>query len=143
MGEVESTLHPDIFVEEKDLDPTPENERQGAFLSLAAKLAPSVDVVAIPNAGKATDWERLERWREGARAGALDLLITWQPTKPGDRGVFFAEFKSGKKMPTPAQRERLNRYHAMGHGCGVYRRKETLLRHLRDAGAPFLLEVRS
>ncbi|WP_010339908.1 hypothetical protein [Sphingobium yanoikuyae] len=123
------------FIEPKDRDPEPELKRQMAFLSMLARLGPACDAVAIPNAGKATDWERVQRWKEGARAGALDLLITWSVDLPG-HGVFLAEFKDGKKMPTPAQRDRLNRYYRQGHGCGVFRKPETLIAHLRAAGAP-------
>jgi hypothetical protein len=125
------------FLEPKDKDPTPELKRQQAFLASIAKRAPTVDVVAIPNAGKATDWERIQRWKEGARAGALDLVISWEPTRAGDRGVFFAEMKDGEEMPTLTQKRRLNKYFRQGHGCGVYRTAATLIEHLRAAGAPF------
>lgn len=121
----------DWFLEARDRLPTSEFDRQRAFLALMARLAPAVDVLAIPNAGRSSDWERVRRWKEGARAGALDLVITW------NRGVFFAEFKDGQKMPTPLQRDRLNRYRCMGHHCGVYRKAETLVAHLRELGAPF------
>jgi hypothetical protein len=124
------------FIEPKDRNPAPELDRQKTFLAMLARLGPACDAVAIPNAGKSTDWERVQRWKEGARAGALDLVGTWAPTRPDDRGVFFPEFKDGKKMPTPAQRDRLNRYFRMGHRCGVYRKPETLIEHLRAAGAP-------
>lgn len=126
------------FLEPRDRDPASEFDRQTAFLSKIHRLAPSIDVLAIPNAGKGTDWERVRRWREGARAGALDLKMTWKPTRPGDRGVFFAEMKDGQKMPTKDQRDRLNRYFRQGHGCGVFRKPETLIDHLRRAGAPFI-----
>lgn len=120
------------FIEPKDNDPASELKRQRLFLSRLKMQAPAVDAVAIPNAGKSTDWERVQRWKEGARAGALDLVITW------NRGVFFAEFKDGQKMPTRAQRDRLNTYFRQCHRCGVYRNADTLLQHLREAGAPFL-----
>jgi hypothetical protein len=126
------------FIEAKDRDPTPEFNRQILFLGRLKTLAPAVTAIAIPNAGKGSDWERIRRWREGACAGALDLLITWAPTRPGDRGVFFAEFKNGEKPPTRVQRDRLNEHYRQGHGCGVYRNADTLLNHLRAAGAPFI-----
>ncbi len=126
------------FIEKRDMDPRDEFARQTSFLKDLKKLAPAVDAIAIPNAGKSSDWERVRRWREGARAGALDLLITWKPTRPDDRGVFFAEFKDATKMPSPAQVERLNLLFRQGHRCGVFRQPLTLLLHLQEAGAPFL-----
>lgn len=126
------------FIEPKDNDPASEAKRQGLFLSRLRAQAPAVDALAFPNAGKSTEWERLQRYREGKRAGALDLNMTWKPTRPRDRGVFYAEFKNGKSMPTKEQRDRLNLYFRQGHRCGVYRNADTLLQHLREAGAPFL-----
>lgn len=126
------------FCEESDDDPMPELNRQMLFLSRLKVLAPAVEAVAIPNAGKRSDWERIQRWKEGARAGMLDLDITWKPTRHDDRGFFSAEFKDGKKPPTRQQRDRLNLLYRQGHGCGVYRNPDTLLRHLREAGAPFV-----
>jgi len=125
------------FCEAKDRDPASEHRRQGLFLSRLAAAAPKVLAIAIPNAGRMTDWERLRRWSEGAVAGATDLIIVW----PG--GVFFAEFKDGTKMPSKPQRAMLNLLHSRGHHCGVYRMPSTLLYHLRNAGAPFLFEPTS
>lgn len=122
------------FSEPKDRDPMPEIKRQALFLSRLKILAPAVDAIAIPNAGKSTDWERLQRHREGARRGALDLVISWGPPAR----TFYAEFKSGTGDPSPDQRERLNRYFRQGQHCGVYRNPDTLLDHLRAAGAPFI-----
>jgi hypothetical protein len=134
----EDTADEPWFIEAKDRNPASELQRQTSFLALLARLAPAVDALAIPNAGKSTDWERVQRWKEGARRGALDLVITWQPEWAGDRGVFFAEWKNGTAMPSPAQRDRLNRYYRQGHLCGVFRKPETLIEHLRVAGAPFI-----
>jgi hypothetical protein len=120
------------FIEPKDKDPASEFDRQRAFLSKIHRLAPSIDVLAIPNAGRGTDWQRVRRYNEGARRGALDLIITW------NRSVMFAEFKDGQKMPTRDQRERLDRYDRQGHHCGVFRKPETLIERLRELGAPFL-----
>lgn len=126
------------FMEAKDNDPASEFQRQRAFVTWMEKHAKGVDVIAVPNAGRGTDWERRRRWNEGARAGALDLVVAWRPTRAGDRGVFFPEFKDGKGGPSKDQRDRLNLYSRMGHGCGVYRTAAVLIEHLRRAGAPFL-----
>ncbi len=125
------------YCEPKDKDPRSEFARQVGFLNALHKQAPAIDALAIPNARHASAWEHIQRWREGARGGALDLILSWDPV-PGDRGVFFAEFKSGQTMPSRQQRDRLNWYHRHGFRCGVYRNGDTLLQHLRDAGAPFL-----
>ena len=127
----EDTANEPWFIEPKDKDSKSEIQRQALFLSRLRTLAPAVDALAIPNAGKSTEWERLARYREGARRGALDLVITWK------FGVIFAEFKNGTSMPSKDQEERLNRYFRMGHHCGVYRKPETLIGHLRGLGAPF------
>jgi hypothetical protein len=120
------------FIERKDRDPTPELKRQGLFLSRLHNQAPAVHAFAVPNSGKRSDWERIARWREGAVAGALDLIIFWRG------GVFFAEFKDKDGMPSRPQRDMLNSIYRAGHHCGVYRTADTLLAHLRAAGAPFL-----
>lgn len=125
------------FIEPKDHDPRSETKRQQAFLSALARQAPGCSAFAVPNAGKRSDWERLQRHREGARAGVPDLIITW------NHGIFFAEFKDGQKSATREQRDRLNTLYRQGFRCGVYRNGETLLHHLREAGAPFLGEARA
>jgi hypothetical protein len=127
------------FIEEKDRNPASELQRQTSFLALLARLAPAVDALAIPNAGKSTDWERVQRWKEGARRGALDLVITWQPTRAGDRGVFFAEWKNGTETAhTGPARSAQPLLPPTAFNCGVYRKPETLIEHLRVAGAPFI-----
>jgi hypothetical protein len=110
--------------------PATEFQRQQAFVNWMARHAPHVDVLAIPNANRGTDWERMQRRREGARAGALDLVITWAG------GVCFAEFKSGTGQPDPNQRERLDRYTRLGHHCGLFRTGESLVAYLRSVGCP-------
>lgn len=125
------------FIEPRDRDPASEVARQATFLSRVRIVAPGVHVIAVPNAGRRSNWEALERYREGMRGGALDLVISWAPHGTS-RGVYFAEFKNGTKMPTQAQREELNLLFRQGHHCGVYRQADTLLGHLRAAGAPFI-----
>ena len=120
-------------IDPKDKDPRSEIKRQMAVLRDGKRICPGVDFIAIPNAGKATDWERIQRWKEGARAGALDLVATWQG------GVAFLEMKNGKDMPTPAQRDRLNFYHRIGHHCGVFRQEASVFAFLRHCGAPFIV----
>ena len=115
-----------------DRDPRDEQARVTAFLGALRKQAPAIAAFAVPNAGRASDWERLKRYREGARAGVPDLVVAW----PG--GVAFMEWKDGKKPATDQQRDWLNRLHRMGHHCGLFRRPESAIAFLRRAGAPFL-----
>lgn len=119
-------------IDAKDKDPRSEEKRQLAFLNAARILCPGVDIFAVPNAAKRTQWERNKARREGMKAGALDLVCTWAG------GVAFLEFKNGTDMPSDNQRDRLNLYVRQGHHCGVFRQEESALRFLRDAGAPFV-----
>lgn len=120
------------FIEPKDRDPASEFTRQTRFLAMLARQAPAVKARAFANGGKRTEWEKVRKWREGMVAGSLDLVIRW------NHGTFWAEFKDGKGMPSAAQIDELNSLTRDGFRCGVYRTPETLLAHLRDAGAPFL-----
>lgn len=129
------------FKEAPDKDPRDEFARQSAFVNALRKQAPAVIIYAVPNGGRLSDWQKIRRWREGAVDGALDLEIKWKPTG-GERGLFVAEFKDGRKGPDKAQRDMLNRLYRAGVPCGVYRQPETLLEHLRAAGAPFSREGR-
>jgi hypothetical protein len=120
------------FCEARDDDPRPEFDRQVAFLAALARQAPAVKARAFANSGRRSEWEKVRRWREGMVAGSTDLVLRW------NHGTFWAEFKDGRSMPSKAQREELNSLCRDGFRCGVYRRPETLLAHLREAGAPFL-----
>jgi hypothetical protein len=121
-----------FFIEARDNDPVSEAKRQAAVLSHLKRRAPGVIVYHVPNGGKQSDWARLNGWKLGVVAGAPDLTIIW------NHGILFAEMKDGTGMPSPQQRDMLSRLHRAGFRCGVYRRPETLLAHLRDAGVPFL-----
>lgn len=116
----------------RDDDPRGEDQRQAAFLRQARLLCPAVDIFAVPNAGKRTRWEANKRRREGMKAGALDLVATW------NRGVAFMEWKNGRDMPDANQRDRLALYARQGHHCGVFRQERSALEWLRSLGAPFI-----
>jgi hypothetical protein len=120
------------FLEPRDKDPASEAIRQRSFLAALKKQAPAITAFHVPNGGKQSDWARVNGWRLGTTAGALDLVIFW------NRGVMFAEFKDGAGMPSVQQREMLNRLTRAGLRCGVYRSAGCLLGHLREMGAPFL-----
>ncbi len=124
-----------------DQFPEDEDARQAEFNRQARLLCPGVDIFAVPNAGRRTRWEAAKRKREGMKAGVLDIVCEWQPTRRDDRGVAFLEFKNGSEMPDANQRARLNRYYQRGHACGVFRTAATALEFLRAAGAPFVDRV--
>lgn len=121
----------------KDRDPRDEDARVLSALAKAKMLCPAVDIVAVPNAGRRSEWEARKRKKEGMKAGALDWVVTWQP-RVGARGVAFVEWKNGSDMPDQNQRDRLNMLFRMGHHCGVFRREDSFFAWLRAIGAPFV-----
>ena len=128
----EDTFNEPWFLEFKDKNPGPEIQRHGLFLSRLRSIALSIDALAIPNAGKSSVWQRLQRHREGTRRGALDLILAW------NRSVMSAEFENGTGRPSKDQVEQLDQYHRMARCCGEFRKPDTLLAHLREHGAPFI-----
>lgn len=122
-------------IDPRDKDPRSEEQRQRAFLTLAKRLCPSVNIFAVPNAARRTQWEAGKAKREGMKSGALDLVATW------NRGVAFIEFKDGQKQPTPNQRDMLNLLFRQGHHCGVFRQEQSALDWLRSIGAPVVGRV--
>lgn len=120
-------------IDAKDKDPRSEERRQIAFLRDAKIVCPAVDVFAVPNGGKRSQWAAMKAKREGLKAGVLDLVCTW----PGG-GVAFLEFKDGTSMPDANQRERLNMLTRQGHWCGVFRQETSALAFLQACGAPFI-----
>jgi hypothetical protein len=126
--------HADLpwHIDPRDKDPRSEEKRQLAFLRDARILCPAVNIFAVPNAGRRTQWEVNKAKREGMKSGALDLVCTW------NRGVAFLEFKNGTDLPSPNQREQLNTLYRQGHHCGVFRQEQSALDFLRSIGAPFI-----
>lgn len=122
-------------IDPRDNDPRDEDARQSAFLRDARILCPAVDIFAVPNAGRRSQWEMNKRKREGMKAGALDLVATWAI------GVAFMEWKNGRDMPDGNQRDRLDLYVRQGHHCGVFRQERSAIDWLRSIGAPFIDRV--
>lgn len=120
-------------IDPKDADPRDELKRQSAFLRDAKMICPGVDIFAVPNAAKRSQWAVNKAKREGLTAGVLNLVATWR-----DGGCAFLEFKDGKKMPDENQRDRLNMLMRQGHHCGVFRQERSALEFLRRCGAPFI-----
>ena len=121
---------PAFFQEPRDKNPASEQQRQATFLALLKSCAPGVFTMALPNGGKRSDWERLQRWKEGAVRGAPDLVCCW------NYGTAWLEWKSGTGTLSPAQKELLNRLHNLGHRVAMVRKPETALRLLAEWGAP-------
>lgn len=117
---------PEFFIAPPDSDPASEYARQRAIVAAASSRG--LFVRAIPQAGKASDWQRLQRWREGARAGFPDLFLAWRT------GVYLAEIKDGRGRPDKRQTATLNVIHSLGIPCGVHRSWATLAGELRKAG---------
>ncbi|HKR17641.1 hypothetical protein [Rhizorhapis sp.] len=123
----------DWWIDPKDTDPRDELARQSAFIRDAKILCPAVNIFAVPNAAKRSQWAARKAKREGLTAGVLDLVCTWHCG-----GVAFLEFKDGTKMPDANQRDRLNMYTRQGHLCGVFRQEKSALDFLMRSGAPFI-----
>ena len=113
--------------------PKDELGEQVRFRTQMARNAPSVLLVAIPNAGKRSAWEARQRAREGLVKGFPDMLAMH-----GGRTLGL-EFKSGTGQPSDAQIETLNKMHRLGFPVGIFRSAETALdwtrQHLPEAFA--------
>jgi hypothetical protein len=88
--------------------------------------APSVMLVAVPNAGKRSAWEARQRMKEGMVKGFPDLLAMF------DGRTLGLEFKSGIGQPSDAQIETLNRLHRLGFPVGIFRSAETAMEWTRQ-----------
>ena len=120
----------DWFHEPRDKKPASEYQRQRTFLASIARLAPGAIVWAVPNGSKDTDWQRMRKTKEGARAGVPDLTIVWSG------GCAFIEMKGGQTPVSKPQRAMLNRLYRAGQHCGVFRDPFLALDYLRSVGCP-------
>lgn len=96
-------------------------------------IAPTMRLVATPNAGKRTAWAALKAQKEGLSRGYPDLNAIW----PGP-GFAVLEIKDRRGSVDPDQVEWLNFLHRCGIPCGVFRSVDTAVAFLRQAGAPIL-----
>ena len=94
---------------------------QARFRSRMRTLAPQVFLVAVPNAGKRTAWERRARAREGMVPGFPDMLAMF------DGRTAALEFKSGTGSLSNVQIDTLNRLCAQDFPVGVFRSPETAI----------------
>lgn len=95
--------------------------------------APRVELVAVPNAAKRSQWAAMQAKREGMQAGFPDLVAL----APGAK-IAFLEMKTPKGRVSENQAEWLDRLHAMGFACGVFRSADAALDFLRDHDFPFM-----
>lgn len=99
---------------------------QARFRSRMKMLAPSVFLVAIPNAGKRTAWERKARAREGLVPGFPDMLAMF------DGRTAALEFKSGIGSLSDQQIDTLNKLAAQDFPVGVFRSEDTAVEWLEN-----------
>jgi hypothetical protein len=102
---------------------------QSSFRGQLRYIAPTVSMVAIPNAGKRGPLAVRRLKREGMATGFPDCLLIW------DGGVCFVEFKRPGQKPNDNQAEWLERLTRWGFVCGVAQSVEEAVAILRRAGA--------
>lgn len=104
---------------------------QQAFRKRLYYAAPSVFVVAVPNAARRTVWEARRAKQEGLAAGFPDLICLW----PG--GIAFVEMKRTKGgTVSDNQAEWIERLTDYGFPAAVCRGADAAIAFLREAGAP-------
>jgi hypothetical protein len=108
---------------------------QTRFRSRMRMRAPEVKLVAVPNAGVRTSYEKFQRAREGLVIGFPDLVCLWLG------GCAFIEFKQRTGSLSAAQHDNLNWLARAGFACGVFRSVESAMAFLRAQGAPFMAEA--
>lgn len=126
------TEAPRFYIEPTDKGAESETARVVTFRKALRKVAPSLEVVAIPNAGKRSQWALNQSKREGARWGFPDLMVIGPSPK-----IAFIEFKAGKTAPADHQIVWLNRLVGLGYPGGVFRSAGAAIEWLRDNGFPF------
>jgi hypothetical protein len=99
---------------------------QIAFRRKVRLEAPSVKLVAIPNAGRRSSYEQIKRAKEGLTAGFPDMQALH-----GGR-IAFLEFKSGTGSLSTAQVDQMNWLHRNGFWVGVFRSADTACDWLRQ-----------
>lgn len=109
---------------------------QTRLRSRMRSLAPRVRLVATPNGGRDSDWQRLRKIREGMSPGFPDLTAIAEP-----RLVAFLEIKAKAGSLSSEQINWLNFLHSAGFPCGCFRSVETAVAFLRRHDFPFIDSV--
>jgi hypothetical protein len=117
---------------------------QAKFIGRMKNLAPQVRIVATPNGGNRTAWEKMRAKREGMWRGWPDLACHWSNGIDANAvpGWVHLEFKARDGKLEVDQIEALNWLHRHGFACGVFRSVETAVEFVRKQGAPFSIERR-
>lgn len=106
---------------------------QSGFRSRLRYVAPAVSLVAIPNAGKRSQWAAMQVKKEGMATGFPDCMCIW-----AGGGVCFIEFKTPTGRLSDNQAEWIERLDARGHKVAVVRSVDEALAFLRECGAPVM-----
>ena len=99
---------------------------QVSFRRKVRELAPTVKLVAIPNAGRRSSYEQIKRAKEGLVSGFPDLMALHQGR------VAFIEFKSGTGSIDVKQVDQMNWLWRNGFPIGAFRSVETAVAFLRE-----------
>jgi hypothetical protein len=115
---------------------------QVRFRSRMKMLAPSVRIVATPNAGKRTAWAAIKAKSEGMAKGFPDVNCYWSNglDEAAVPGFAVLEFKDRSGSLSPDQVDWLNFLHRAGFPCGCFRSTDTAIAFLRKHGAPFIMQ---
>lgn len=116
---------------------------QTLFRSRARILCPSVHIVAIPNAGKRSQWAAAQVKREGLAKGFPDIMCLWAAGIGYTPIPYqaFIEFKSEKGSVKIDQSEWIERLQSCGFPVAVHRDADHAIEWLRSLGAPFIDRV--
>lgn len=106
---------------------------QTLFRSRCKMMCPAVSLVAIPNAGKRSQWAAQQVKREGLAKGFPDIMAL----APGGL-IAFLEMKAPKGRLSEDQSEWQERLERMGFPCGVFRDADDAVRFLYENGFPFI-----
>jgi hypothetical protein len=98
--------------------------------------APEVMLVAVPNGGKRTAWEAMQRSREGMAKGFPDIIAL-----APDGKVAFLEMKAKTGRLSPEQIGILERLCSLGFDCGCFNSVDSAMAALRRWGFPFLFQA--
>ena len=104
---------------------TDELTTQVQFRKIMRAVAPEVMLVAVPNAGKRSRWEAMQRGREGMVAGFPDLMALHQGR------TALMEFKSGTGTLQDNQIDVLNKLVRQDFPVGVFRSADSAVAWLQ------------